>query len=243
MTKPTSTLLHIDFSFFCTRFSADPAQYDLFDWDLDPSPSKTTWYDRAVRFIAAGVELPSTTGMSGFWNRFSISKKATLQIAESRLTIMNPLVKADNSVELWNFDTIHSLNDDKWVDRLTSDNWATKLFDLGANFHQVYPQWRNPEEDISPIRHSATTDRGFPEKSKIPLVGSIFLSHSSAECPPWCEADFLNLIKTCPAAKRVVVEPAPMLRGWSEKRFGKYQEESQKLRVVLDNACKVRSSR
>lgn len=243
MSQPPA-FLKIDFSYFCVRLASDPAHYGLFDWEDSIATTSAIWYERAVRFLNAKMEMPMTIGTRKFWNRFNISKKATLYVAESRVSFLHPQVGVNNRAEIvWNFDTTTSM--EPWEPRaITNRTWASRLSDHGVNIHHVYPQWRyfNDDEEKS-VTSPDSIHQGFPPLDRIPLIETIFLSHSAPECPPWCEREFLSMVESCPVQNKVVIEPAPLLRGWSKERLDKYQAESRKLRVVLDKACVVKEGR
>jgi hypothetical protein len=125
---------------------------------------------------------------------------------------------------------------------LDCGNWLTHLHDYWptTKFVQVYPRWKNPAEDGTPVREQLEVHswRNWDGLNRAGVVRSVFLCRSGVWTPPHLDVDFMELARTLARVQptiinRIIKRDAPTVEEAAELRR-KYAENMTRLRELVE---------
>jgi len=216
-------LLVIDWDYFFPSPGDDP----LFDWGHSESSEiyhDVIWTARAAGLQSAGRALPMTTGQEHtFWQRFRISRSATVYIADSNVQACAPAVM-QRVRHVWLYDAHHDsgyrgradLRSLTRVGEFTCENWTIAYWLKRATIHMRYPSWRSYALDLEP-EPPIDVDRQVDDGAPVPeMFSRIFICRSSAWVPPWLDTAFTTFVQR--SGRRVKKLHPFSEREWSDER-------------------------
>lgn len=187
--------------------------WQLYDWGHREAPffQDFIWSIRAVDFKRAGLALPAISGQEkAFWQRFQISPRATLYIADSNSYAFHGQV-IRGITSLWLFDAHHdagyrgsdSLRQIMERKTVTCDDWMLGYDLRGVELHMRYPAWRYYARELEP-EPAIDLDRQIDTEAPIPLrFDKVFLCRSSVWVPSWLDQQFFKFVQACPVRKTI----------------------------------------
>ncbi|MHC0429258.1 hypothetical protein ACX6XY_03590 [Streptomyces sp. O3] len=210
-------LLAIDWDFFFPTPDAGAPKGnhpELYGWPVaeDEHHTEVVWLERAERFKAAGVPLPTVSGWQGFWDRFTFTERAPLIYADSNAwagQLWPSNVGGDGAWESVHlYDAHHDAgyrqnhsSFEHWKtsgDGIRCENWMLAHAWAGASLHVHFPPWREsmdrPHE--SPLVDVAMSiDDGTPPPVDF---SAVFVCRSGAWVPPWADEAFTAFLRAAP---------------------------------------------
>lgn len=245
MSQPGGQLLVVDFDFFFPVPPSDTEQYGLFEWAHAESEffiQPGIWYSRASSFCLQGLPLPQVNDeWEDWWPRFNIAPDAPLFISESNCTVLNSQVGPVDGI--WLFDAHHDAGYSREraaqavrTGRWTCEDWMYYYGTLiGADrLHMRYPRHRPGAFTEEPAPQLEGLDRKFYDPDEqTPRFDKVFVCHSGAWVPPWCDPQFKQFVQRAGRPARAL-PPPPAEREWDPDQLETF---SGALRQVLVDAA------
>lgn len=224
-------LLVVDWDFFFKNSlewgdTSDPGFW-LYDWGHQEGSRihEMLWPTRAASFWRAGMELPTVTVPDDFWNRFTFTEDAVLEVSDSNMYsgVAGNDAKFD---QVWLYDAHHDLFRIKthqhlaeWVERgqISCEDWMYVHHINGAKLHWRWPKGHRAAKGMKAdvpkwVGLDAKVDDGKP--MSLPF-DTISVCRSGSWVPPWCDEAFDAFIDACPVTD-IVTHDDVSVRPWRE---------------------------
>lgn len=123
-----------------------------------------------------------------FWN--IVTNKPKIFVADSHAFIWH-ILKQGSTV--WNLDAHHDCEYSGIVDEVHCGNWALTgiLSKLIAEYHVIYPKWRERTPEKKPSSEVVDFSYSLPEPRE---YDAIFICRSSCWTPPWADYKFRKFV-------------------------------------------------
>jgi len=232
-------LLVVDWDYFYPVPPSCTPAFGWFDWAHAESPlfiQPTLWYGRAADFVARGLPLPSVNlDWEEWWCRFDIAPDAPLFVAESNCAAVSDEIGPVS--EVWLFDAHHDCgyNKAKATKAVTTgtyscEDWMLYYgYQLGPRaLHVRYPLHRPNAFKEEPKPALPGVDRRFyDEREPTPRFDRMFICHSGAWVPPWCDQQFDQFVSR--AGRPAQHLPPAIEREWDQQQLDTYVSAFQQV--------------